>query len=370
MITLFLGATGFIYSRILEERIHHPDQAASADEDTTFTQPTKNEPVTFLLLGSDTRGTDDVGRSDTIMILRVNPQKKIAYLISIPRDTRVRVPGRGTTKINAAYQYGGVKLMAETVQEFTGFDVNHYAVIDFQGFKEVVDALGGIDINVEKRIRDKFGGERIKLDPGMHHFDGKEALNYVRIRHVDDDFGRIGRQQQFLRAVMDKMMSIGGVLKIPKLVNIASHNVSTDSRLGITEMIRYGQQMESIGRENLHMVTLPGEPKTIDGISYVIADEDKVAWMLDRIKNDMPLELTAEEKRNESINIAIKNGSGMAGMAMKMAGKLKDLNFKVVRVGNAESFTYDETKILASEEKTEIAQRVQAQLGFGSVDDR
>jgi len=365
MISLFVGAAGFLYARVLEERIH--SQAHSADEDSgVLKAPVDNEPVTFLLLGSDARASeDDPGRADTIMVLRVNPEKKVAHLISIPRDTRVKIPGVGKRKVNAAYQYGGPKLMVQTVEDFTGLDINHYAVVDFQGFKEVIDAIGGVDIDVEKKLVDHR--HQINIRPGYQHMDGEEALKYVRIRKVDDDFGRIERQQKFLKAVVQKVMRVRTLIRVPQLADIASRNIRTDAGLGVTQMIAYGQMFKSVGQENLHTATIPATPQNIGEVSYVIADEAKLAWMLDRVKNDMPLELTDEEKQNENIKIDVRNGSGKPGIAKKLAEKLEGLNFKIREVGNADNFTYYETQILVLDERSEMARRVQSQLGFGRV---
>jgi len=366
MIALFVGAGSFVFARILEERIHTGTPAHGADEELACNAPEENEPATFLLLGSDTRGGEDErGLADTIMVLRVNPDKKIGYLISIPRDTRVDIPGKGKRKINAAYQYGGPDLMIETVEDFLGLDINHYAVVDFQGFKDIIDALGGIDIDVEKRLVDDR--HQIDIRPGYQHLDGEEALKYVRIRRVDDDFGRIERQQKFLKAVMDKLLRVSSLLRIPQLADITSRNLKTDPELGVTRMIGYGKNFKSLGRENLHMVTVPGTPQEIGGGSYVIADEGELAWILERIRSDLPLELTEEEKENLNIRVEVQNGSGTAGIAHKMAEKLGALNFKIREVGNAQSFTYYDTQIIASEEKAELARRVQSKLGFGRV---
>jgi len=368
VISLLVGAAGFVYARFLEERIHYGSEAVAQDEDN-FESGARGdgETANFLLLGSDTRDKKgDVGRSDTIMVFRMNPKEKIAYLISIPRDSRVTIPGHGKQKINAAYQYGGPGLMIKTVERFTGLDIDHYAVVDFQGFKDIVDALGGIDIDVEKRLTDK---RNLKMDlrPGYQHLDGQAALDYCRIRSCDDDFGRMERQQKFLKAVMDKLFRLSTVIRIPQLADIASRNIKTDPGLGITQMIAYGQDARQIGRSNIHMLTLPGTPKTIDKVSYVILDEDKVEWLLDRIKNDLPLELTDEEKKNENILVEVQNGSGKPGIAHEMANKLNDLRFKTGEVKNAESFNYYETQIIALKEKEELARRVQTQLGFGRV---
>lgn len=369
LIFLLVGATGFVYAKFLEGRMHRVDKAYGGNEgEIQLPPPTNDKPVTFVLLGSDTRGDpEDPGRSDTLMVFRMNPKKNIAYLVSIPRDARVDIPGHGKQKINAAYQLGGPMLVIKTVEKLTGFEINHFAIVDFQGFKEIVDALGGININVEKKIRDHFDGEVVNLDPGMHHFNGREALNYVRVRHVDDDFGRMGRQQQFLRAVMDKLMRPSSVTKILQLAEIVSHNVRTDAGLGITQMISYGQQMKTIGRKNTNMITLTGGCQTIGDISYVFIDKHQTDWLFGRMKKDLPPQLTKEEKQNKNIRIQVQNGSGKPGMAKEMGDKLSSLNFKVTNIGNAPSFDYYETQIVVPAEKEDLGKRVQSELGFGHV---
>ncbi|MHB8840546.1 MAG: LCP family protein [Candidatus Aquicultor sp.] len=371
VLSLLIGGAGFVYARFLEERIHETSGLTKngANSQSHLRPEEDNEPVTFVMLGCDKRAAlkDDPGRSDTLMVLRMNPEKNIAYLISIPRDARVEIPGYGHEKINAAYQHGGPDLVIETVNNLFGFDINHYVLIDFEGFRQIVDQLGGIDSDGEKRMQDHFQGRDIDIAPGMQHFDGPHALDYVRIRHVDDDFGRMGRQQQFIKAVLEKVMSFGGILRIPGLVNTASNYVTTDPSVGVTEMMKYGQMMKSIGRENLHMITLPGEAKMIGPISYVVLDQPKVDWLVYRIKNDMPLELTAEEKQNENIKIGVQNGSGKPGMAKVMADKLGAFGYKIEGVGNAQSFNHQETKIVSVPGKEELAQRIRDQLGIGTV---
>lgn len=371
LIILIVGAAGFVYARFLEERIHVGSLLNGSDSAYKHITPRAqdSDPITFLLLGSDKRWSikEDPGRSDTIMVLRINPQKKIAYLISFPRDSRVDIPGHGKKKINAAYQYGGPDLMIQTIHQLTGLEINHFAVVDFDGFKEIVNALGGIDINVEKDIKDHFQGRDIFIPAGRQHLEGQTALDYVRVRHVDDDFGRMGRQQQFLKGIMDKVLSLGGVLRIPQLANIASNNITTDNGLSLGEMASYANMVRSVGRSNLHMLTLPGTCEMIGDGSYVVLDQGKMAWILDRINNDLPPELTAEEKQIQNITVDVQNGTGTSGMAKKMADKLSANGFKVGQVGNAENFNYYNTRIIAPGEMVDLAKTVQTQLGFGRV---
>lgn len=373
MVFLILASAGFMYAQFIEDRLHGgfgTDNAIANNEDDPIkyldNRKDGNQPVTFLLLGSDTRGgANESARSDTIMVLRLNPEKKTAYLISIPRDTWIRIKGHGKKKINAAFQYGGSRLMIDTVRDFTGLDINHYAIVDFQGFKEIVDALGGIDIDVEKDLQDT----RLQMDmhAGYQHLDGEEALKYVRIRHCDSDFGRMGRQQKFLKAVMDKLLRLSSVFRIPQLANIASQNIRTDSDLGIPDMIAYGQMIREIGRNNMQMITIPGQPGWAGSASVVFPDEQKTAWIFERVKNDLPLKLTDGEKLSSNIKVDIQNGSGRSGVAKAMADKLTAFNIKIKEVGNAESFNYYETRIVAAPEKEELARKVQSIIGYGRV---
>lgn len=169
-----------------------------------------------MIMGVDERD-DDVGRSDTLMVATLDPKKDHAALMSIPRDTRVKIKGHGWDKINAAYAYGsakggpeaGEKLTQRTVEDFLGVNMDHYVVINIQAFQKIIDAIGGIDIDVEKRMYyedpwDDDGGLIIDLQPGMQHMDGKTAVTYVRYRDEEGDIGRIKRQQKFMKACMDK----------------------------------------------------------------------------------------------------------------------------------------------------------------------
>ena len=150
----------------------------------------------IVVMGCDIR-KDDAGRSDTLFVVMMDKSDKKAALLSVPRDTRVKIKGHGWDKINSAFAYGGHKLTQETVQNFLGIKLHNYVVVDFQGFKGLVDAVGGVDINVEKRMYyyDPYANFEIDLRPGNQHMDGKTAMQYVRYRDEEGDIGRIRRQQ-------------------------------------------------------------------------------------------------------------------------------------------------------------------------------
>ena len=230
----------------------------------------------IVVMGCDIR-KDDVGRSDTLFVVMLDKSKKNAALLSVPRDTRVKIKGHGWDKINAAFAYGGQKLTRETVQDFLGIKLDNYVLVDFRGFKGLVDAVGGVDINVEKRMYyyDPYDGFEIDLRPGMQHMDGKTAMQYVRYRDEEGDIGRIRRQQKFLMALYRHIASKNIIAKIPGISKQIMSMVKTD--LSLKEMVELGNVMrDMVEKDGLKMSMVPGEPEYIDGISYWIPDIPKM----------------------------------------------------------------------------------------------
>ena len=226
----------------------------------------------IIVMGVDER-SDDVGRSDTLFVVMFDSKTKAASLLSVPRDTRVRIEGHGWDKINHAYAYGGQKLTQKTVEELLGIKVNNYVMVDFKGFEGLVDAIGGIDIDVEKDMyyHDTWDGFTVDLKKGRQHLNGKTAIQYVRFRDEEGDIGRIRRQQHFLMAVYDKITCADMLLHIPGLEKQLTSMVKTD--MPLSDMIDIGRALHSMVKEKgLSMAMVPGEPKYIDGISYWLPD--------------------------------------------------------------------------------------------------
>ena len=228
----------------------------------------------IIVLGVDERPEEyDVGRSDTLFVVMFDTNKKAASLLSIPRDTRVRIKKHGWDKINHAYAYGGRELTQATTEELLGIKINNYVMVDFKGFVGLVDAIGGVDINVEKDMYyyDSWDGFKIDIKKGMQHLDGKTAIQYVRYRDEDGDIGRIRRQQHFLMAVYDRITSANMLLHIPGLAKQLTSMVKTD--LPITDMVDLGRALHAMVKSRgLAMATVPGTPEYIDGISYWLPD--------------------------------------------------------------------------------------------------
>ena len=231
-----------------------------------------------MIMGVDER-EGDVGRSDTLMIATLDPKKHKAAILSVPRDTRVKIKGHGFDKINAAYAYGGYRLTQSTVEDLLGVEMEHHVVINVNAFTKIIDAIGGVDINVEKRMYyedpwDDNGGLVINLYPGEQHMDGQTAITYVRYRDEEGDIGRITRQQKFMRAVMDKMTSPAIIPKIPAIISQVVDSIDTD--LSVKQMIEFMASLKEAQTYGLQTEMLPGRPMYIGGISYWLPDLSKL----------------------------------------------------------------------------------------------
>lgn len=227
-----------------------------------------------MVMGVDRR-SDDAGRSDTLMVVTVNKTAGRAEILSLPRDTRVKIEGNGYDKINHAYAFGGSKLTRKTVEELLGVPMDYYVLVDVKAFERIIDAMDGIDIDVEKRMYyedpwDDNGGLVIDLYPGMQHMTGDKAIQYVRYRDGEGDIGRIGRQQHFMQAVTDKMLSPAILPKLPQLVEEIRSAVETD--MPLTDMVALAQLLPSIREQGMESVMVPGRPAYLEDVSYWLPD--------------------------------------------------------------------------------------------------
>ncbi|MFD4706870.1 LCP family protein [Gottfriedia sp. NPDC058432] len=181
----------------------------------------------ILLLGEDARKKGETSRTDSIMILQYN-KKHETKLVSIMRDSYVPIPGYGKHKINAAYSFGGVELLRQTIQQNFGIEIEYYAIIDFKGFEEIIDGIApnGITINVEKPMESHIG---VRLQPGVQQLNGKELLGYARFRHdAKGDFDRVVRQQKVLEAIKSQVLTIKGIASLPKTLGVIQPYIQTN----------------------------------------------------------------------------------------------------------------------------------------------
>jgi polyisoprenyl-teichoic acid--peptidoglycan teichoic acid transferase len=222
--------------------------------------------TTVLLFGVDSK-VGEPARSDTIMLMRFDPGTKTINQLSIPRDTRVQLPTGSVDKINAAMFWGGPSMAVKTVEQYTGIPVNHVMIVDFKGFPRLVNAVGGVDMYVPKTISTIAGssGRTVTFRQGKHHFDGKYAMLYVRIRYADDDFHRASRQQAFVQALQKKIAQPGNITKLPEIGKKFMSGVATDLTTNEILQLAYLKWRARSGKK----LVLAGEPGWEGGVAYV-----------------------------------------------------------------------------------------------------
>lgn len=278
------------------------DFLARADTDDAVTgvlDSASGDSLTFLVLGSDSReGLDDLtnfgsfggARGDVIILVRVDGSGSKMQMLSIPRDLWVDIPGHGENRVNAAYALGGSRLMVETIKENLGVEVNHYVEIDFVGFQDMVDELGGITIEFPYPARDAKSG--LRVDAGLQRLDGRMALAYARSRHYQEnrsgswqsvdanDFGRSARQQQVIRAIMSEIKSPSSITEAGAVARSMSKHVTIDTRLAGASAASLAWDFRGVLTGALEGITLPAVSKNIGGRSVVVAQEPEASQVL------------------------------------------------------------------------------------------
>lgn len=218
-------------------------------------KPEDGERTNVLLLGIDARKGEKDSRTDTIILASVDPKLKKAIILSIPRDTRVKLRGSTNQKINAANVYGGPDLVRSTVEELLDIDIDYYVKANFEGFAQIIDILGGIDIDVEQRMYKP--SEEIDLQAGEQHLDGKGALAYVRFRdYLMGDIDRTTHQQRMLHAIAETVTQPSTVLKIPKMLDVIMENVETD--IPMSKMVQMASWVPLFDASSIVTQTVPG----------------------------------------------------------------------------------------------------------------
>lgn len=353
---------------------------------------------TIMVMGVDSR-KDDIGRSDTLMLFVADKKNNNLSVLSVPRDTRVSIKDHKYDKINHAYAYGGHELTQNTIEKLTGVPVNYYILINIDSFRKIIDAIGGVDINVEKRMYyndpwDDNGGLHIDLYPGMQHLDGKKAIEYVRYRDSEGDIGRITRQQHFISAVLDKLISPYVLPKLPALIKELSGCIETN--MSITDMLTYAKMVPEIKNKKITASMLPGTPIYINDISYWLPDIKKLRLQIDTLlgleetsarqadteklvdeyKKSLPAgikyldtkdetvyesnkseqnkqdEKTSEKikpVKPEDVTVMIINSSGINGAGAKTADILKRRGFKISTVETGGTSAKQHTQIMAND---------------------
>ncbi|WP_169950533.1 LCP family protein [Microbispora sp. H11081] len=337
----------------------------------------KNRPVNetgainVLLVGSDTRAGDnkkygqhlvnDGERTDTIMLLHVSPNRDAATLLSFPRDSMVMIPACYSRDrrlipahlgmINSAFSDGGMICTRRTIESLTGIHVHHYVKVDFTGFKNIVNALDGIEICLPQAVNDKKS--KLTLPAGRQTVRGEAALGYVRLRYGlgdGSDISRIKRQQVFISQVVKKATSTALLTDVGKLQNFiaaAAKSVTMDDALNTEELIKIAQSAQKLSAKGFKATTVPWEP--------YVADKNRVQWkqpaagnLFRAIANDTEVAPTASATpsaaasptgpvitKPQQVKVQVFNGTNTAGRAKEVAEELAGLGFNVVGIGDA-----------------------------------
>jgi len=233
----------------------------------------------ILLLGMDEREESNEFNSltDTIIIYHISRWGEKDSLISIPRDTRVELEGHGWNKINAAYKYGGAEMIKQEIYELTGIEIDRVMVANFNGFKGIIDILGGIDITVTEPLHDPLSGT--DFDPGTYTMNGEQALAFARDRSstAGSDFDRVNRQKYLLSEIVRQKLNFSVITKAPQIIRVLNAETRSDFTIWDFGSIGFVLLFSS---KDMNQVTIPTEPANIDNIYYLIADKEEVASFL------------------------------------------------------------------------------------------
>ncbi|MCA9833220.1 MAG: LCP family protein [Thermomicrobiales bacterium] len=382
MLVLALILSPVLYSslrawrNVTVEDVEHADSAVIAQLNDAGTpelveRPTEvavsnwngQDRINILLLGADLSAVDGSSRTDTIMIVNIDPQTKSARILSIPRDVKVVIPGYGIDKINAAFalgdynnvQGGGAGLMIRTIEANFGIPIHAFVQIDFNGFVQMVDTVGGIYVDVPYPILDSqypaenFNYQRIHFPAGWQHMDGQEALIYARTRHQDGDTSRSARQQQVLLALRDQHLSADLITQLPQLITDFGGTVRTD--ISITDAIKLAQLALEIPNENIEQLTVTGavhDDYGDNGIFYL-----RVDWLVmedilsELVGYDVSAPGAAYMDPDYGARILVINGTRNEGLAGRIGTVLEYNGFWQISVDTAEDIdTHETSKII------------------------
>ncbi len=329
------------------------DVAAIAAADEEVDRPIPNKPLNILLIGSDQSTVPgDPGRSDTQILVRLDPETKSISMLSLPRDLRVYIPDHGYDKMNTAYSYGGPALLIKTFKDLTGLPINHWIEVNFAGFWHVVNILGGVYIPVDHRyfVPASADYKSINLEAGYQLVRGKQALNYVRYRHDQKgDFTRMQRQQLFLKETQRQSARWSSDwTKVIKLIKGVTGETKSDlsSLRKLQPLVELAFQVDT---SKVYQAHLEGATPMMDGISYVTATEDEIADAVRQFTDPTqpPIKVKGSRIGKRMFDIRVYNGSGIDGLATSAASQLSAQGYRAEAVADAYEYPDTVTAIYA-----------------------
>lgn len=284
------GAYGYsVYKSLTSavETMHEPVEREKSEKRTEEVTLTKKDPFSVLMLGVDER-EGDKGRSDTMIVLTVNPNNNTVKMLSIPRDTRTEIVGKGKEdKINHAYAYGGVEMAMDTVENFLDIPIDYYIQINMEGFEDIVNAVGGVTVNNDLEFT--LDGEHFAV--GQLHLNGEEALKFSRMRYEDPrgDYGRQIRQREVIQAVIDNSVSFTSMTKFNEIFTALGNNIKTN--LTFDEMMDIQQNYRTAAATIEQMDPLTGKGTIINSVYYILVPDEEQQRIQNELKTQLELPL-------------------------------------------------------------------------------
>ena len=311
------------------------------------------------------------GLADTMLLLRFNPETKELVVLSIPRDTRTFVEGAGVTKINAANHYGGPALSATTVSELLGgVGIDRYIRVNVQGVEKLIDALGGVQVNVPKDMKYQDDSQHlyINLKAGEQRLNGEQALQFLRFRYDEHgDIGRVQRQQMLMGALLEQTLSPSTLVRVPKILSIIQSHI--DTNMSLEELVALAGFGSKVNRSDVEMLMVPGRfsnPGEFE-YSYWIPSRD-LARSLAAQYFDSTLAVQNDRDRDTTyLHIAIQDSTGDPAIARTAVSNLNRAGYRNVFIDKPQSSALTNTRIIAQKGDRRSAEKLQQALGIGEV---
>ncbi len=390
---VLMGGAYFLYKTKITETDFQ--KAITENPELKPEDPKDDTVVNALLMGVDE------ARSDIMILASYNKLNNKMTLVSIPRDTRVEIPGYGFDKINAASaRKEGAALAMETVGHLFQLPIHYYVKIDFKGAERIIDILGGVKVNVPINMDydDPAQDLHIHIKRGEQVLDGENAVKFVRFRsgYPDQDLGRIKAQQEFIKAFAAKLTSPSSIPKAFSLIDAMSKCIRTNMDQG--DIAKYAMQVKDLKVDNIKLYTLPGKPGYAKGVAYYIHDQYELVNLMNQIKRDLEVEAasepvsvasaeaggtatdattgsqggsdTAEEAgfSPSDIKVQILNSSRKSGMASKLKQELEAKGYQVVKIGDTKDMVFNYTRMVDRCGNPDKVKLAAADLGIDIID--
>jgi len=345
ILVFMLCIGGYFYSYLLNF-----SKPSDTNQDPVNTTQVKEDGIVNILVSGVDIGepkvklTDDQKRTDTILLINYNSKTGAMNVVSIPRDTMVKIKGK-TEKINAANTMGGQSVLINSVEELLGISINYYGRINYEGFRKLIDAIDGIDMPITTTMNydDAAQNLHIHFKKGTTvHLDGEKAEEFFRWRKnnngtglADGDLGRIENQHLFIQKVMEKVKSPQIIIKIPAIMEIVPKYVTTNMKPD--EILKYTYSFTKVDKANIKMTTLKGTTPTIDGVSYFVFSDKENEALFSVLKGEAASTDTtkpAVELNRTTVKVQVLNGTNKAGLAATYANLLKKYGYMNIATGN------------------------------------